>query len=487
MISRYTSAACVKLKNSEVLMDLDAMLSHLSTDQKSQITDVITEYGVIFSDVPGRTDLVCHDVDVGEHKPIKQLPYRLNPHKLENVESEIQYMVDHDMVTQSHSEWSSPVVLVAKSGGTSFRLCIDFRKVNSITKTDSYPIPRVDDCIDKIGQAQYVSKFDLLKGYWQVPLTPRAQEISAFVTPNGLYECKVMPFGMKNAPATFQRLMNHVTQTVSNCVVYIDDVIVYSSTFDDHVQSIRDLFDSLVNAKLTVNLSKCEIGKANVIYLGHVVGSGILRPVSAKVQSILDLSTPTCKRDVMRVLGTVGYYRRYCQNFSDIVAPLTDLLAKSVPFVWSDHCQAALNHIKALLSSSPVLVAPDFDKGFSLFVDASDIGVGAVLMQIGVDGVYHPVGYFSKKLLKYQQKYSTIEKEALSLLMALKHFEVYVSPGLVEVFTDHNPLVFLEKMKNKNRRLTGWFLCLQEFSLCIKHIPGKENVISDCLSRIKQE
>ena len=204
---------------------------------------------------------------------------------------------------------------------------------------------------------------------------------------------------MKNAPATFQRLMNHVTQTVSNCVVYMDDVIVYSSTFDDHVQSIRDLFDSLVNAKLTVNLSKCEIGKANVIYLGHVVGSGILRPVSAKVQSILDLSIPTCKRDVMRVLGTVGYYRRYCQNFADIVAPLTDLLAKSVPFVWSDHCQAALNHIKALLSSSPVLVAPDFDKGFSLFVDASDIGVGAVLMQIGVDGIYHPVGYFSKKLL----------------------------------------------------------------------------------------
>ena len=387
------------------------------------------------------------------------------------------------MIEPSQSEWSSPIVLIAKAGGGQ-RLCIDYRKVNSITKTDTYPIPRVDDCIDKIGCAQYVSKYDLLKGYWQVPLTDKAKDISAFVTPNNLYSCKVMPFGMKNSPSTFQRLMNKVTRDISNCVVYIDDVVLYNNSFEDHVQTTCALFDKLSDAKLTVNLMKSEIGKAVVTYLGHVVGSGEVKPVLAKVQAIVKLPTPVCKRDIMRVLGSAGYYRRYCKNFSDVVSPLTDLLAKNVKFVWTARCQSAFDQLKAMLSSAPVLLAPNFDKMFTLFVDASDIGVGSVLMQTDENDVYHPVCYYSKKLDKHQKRYSTIEKEALALLLALKHYEVYVGSGPIEVFTDHNPLIFLTKMRNKNRRLTGWFLCLQEYDLNIKHIRGKDNLISDCLSRV---
>ena len=186
----------------------------------------------------------------------------------------------------------------------------------------------------------------------------------------------------------------------------------------------------------------------------------------------------------MRVLGSAGYYRRYSKNLSDVVSPLTDLLAKNVKFVWTARCQSAFDQLKAMLSSVPVLLAPNFDKMFTLFVDSSDIGVGSVLMQTDENDVYHPVCYYSKKFDKHHKRYSTIEKEALALLLALKHYEVYVGSGPIEVFTDHNPLIFLTTMRNKNRRLTGWFLCLQEYDLNIKHIRGKDNLISDCLSRV---
>ncbi|KAL5015557.1 hypothetical protein ScPMuIL_007359, partial [Solemya velum] len=244
---------------------------------------------------------------------------------------EIQYMLDNDIIEPSKSEWSSPCVLVPKPDKT-YRFCTDFRKVNS----DSYPIPRIDSCIDKVGKAKYVSKFDLLKGYWQVPLTERAKEVSAFVTSQGLYQYKVMPFGMKNAPATFQRLLNSVISNLEGCDGYIDDVINYHDTWEDHLRGIREFFERLTTMKLTVNLLKCEFCHATVEFLGHVVGQGQVKPVQAKVESIIDFPTPRGKRELMRFLGMAGYYRKFCQNFSVIAAPLTALLKKNVKFVWSD-------------------------------------------------------------------------------------------------------------------------------------------------------
>ena len=475
----------VTMTNSDVMADLESKLSHMAPNETPVLLDLFNEFSVLFSDTPGCTTAIVHDVDVGSARPIKQHPYRMNITKLKAVQDEIHYLLQHDKIELSYSEWSSPVLLVPKADST-WRLCVDFRKVNSVTKTDSHPIPRVDDCIDQIGHAKYVSKFDMLKGYWQVPLTERAKEISAFVTPDGLYQFKVMAFGMKNAPSTFTRLMNKVIGSLPNCVVYIDDVVLYHDTFSEHVQGIRELFQKLTDVGLTINLLKSEIGKGHVTYLGYVVGSGQVKPVVAKVQSIIDFPTPTCKRDIMRLLGVAGYYRRFCPNFSDVVAPLTDLLSKSVKFEWNAGCQNSFELIKAILSSYPVLIAPDFEKPFSLFVDASDVAVGSMLSQKDVQGIEHPVAYFSKKLDKHQRRYSTIEKEALALLLALKHFEVYVGSGLhtLQVYTDHNPLVFVGKFRNNNRRLTGWHLCLQEYDLEMNHIRGKDNVVADALSRI---
>ena len=247
---------------------------------------------------------------------------------------------------------------------------------------------------------------------------------------------------------------------------------------------IRALFRALAEAGLVVNLQKCEFMKSRVEYLGHVVGQGQVRPRQAKVQAIAEFPLPTTKREILRFLGVSGFYRKFCRNYSTVAAPLTDLLKKGVPFKWTNDCQESFNSLKVMLMHYPVLVAPDFGRQFKLAVDACDVGVGAVLMQ-DHDDILQPVAYFSRKLNKHQSRYSTIEKETLALVLAVQHFEIYLTNGTGEilVYTDHNPLVFLRNFKDKNSRLCRWCWFLQAFPLRIEHIPGKRNVIADSLSR----
>ena len=474
----------IKLQNSQILNDLGTKLSHLPLVQRKELAEVITQYREVFPDVPSKTNLIEHDVDVGDSAPIKQHPYRVSPMKKELLDKEVQYMLKNDIIEESQSNWSSPCILVPKHDG-GFRFCTDFRKVNDKTKSDSFPIPRIADCIDQIGNAKFVSTFDMLKGYWQVPLTQRAREISAFVTPSGLYQYKVMPFGMKNAPATFQRMVNKLVRNIDGCEGYIDDVVIFSDNWSDHIHQIKRFFQIMREAKLTINLMKSEFGKATVKYLGHIVGQGQVRPLDAKIQTIVKYPIPTSRKELARFLGMAGYYRNFCLNFSDIAAPLTNLLSKKVKFVWTDDCQMAFDKVKLLLQKSPVLKSPDYEKPFKLIIDSSDVGTGSVLVQEASDGLDHPVSYFSKKFLKYQKNYSVVEKETLGLVLALEHFDVYLgsTPFKIKVYTDHNPLTFLKTMKNKNQRLVRWSLALQEYNLEIQHIPGSENVVADALSR----
>ena len=410
-----------KLENSDILTNLNNKLSHLEPSQQKELKQLIHEYEHLFPDIPTRTDKIYHDVIVEDSKPIKQHPYRMNPLKQKYLQDEVKYLLENDFIEPSQSNYSSPCILVPKSNGT-YRMCTDYRKVNSVTKTDSFPIPRIDDCIDKVGNSKYVTKFDLLKGFWQVPLTDRAKEVSAFATPNGLYQYKVMAFGMKNSPATFQRLVNNIICGLDGCDAYIDDVIIYSDSWSDHLQRIRKFFHRLSKAKLTVNLAKAEFCHATVTFLGHLVGQGQVKPLEAKVNAISEFPVPKCKRQLMRFLGMAGYYRKFCKNFSGIAEPLTNLLKKSKKFKWNDKCQDAFDRLKAILKSAPVLLAPDFDKCFKLAVDASDVGIGAVLLQEDNNGIDHPVCYFSKKFNKHQKNYSTIEKECLALILAIQQF-----------------------------------------------------------------
>ena len=401
------------------------------------------------------------------------------------MKKEIDYLLTNDFIEPCQSAWASPCILVPKPNG-SYRFVTDFRKLNLCSITDSYPIPRLDDCIDTIGHSKFVSTFDLLKGYWGVPLTDRAKKVSAFCTPDGLYQYKVMAFGMKNAPATFQRMINRVIQDIPNCTAYIDDIVVYSDTWQDHVRQICMLFDNLSKANLTVNLVKSQFCKSSVTYLGHIVGCGHVRPIRAKIEAIDKFPRPTKKRELMRFLGMTGFYRKFCPNFSDVAQPLTGLLKKDRKFMWSAQCQEAFEKIKNILMSSPVLVAPDFNKPFKIQVDASDTGCGGVLLQESVDGIDQPVAYFSKKFNRHQVNYSTIEKETLALILVLKHFDVYVSnPAYtVHVYSDHDPLTYVLKMKNVSKKLMRWSLFLQEYQIEIHHIKGRENILADALSRV---
>ena len=297
--------------NSEVLDTFETKVSHLNNEQKSDLRKLLTSFPSTVSDSPGRTNLVCHSVDVQEAEPIKQHPYRLNPNKSQIVKSQVDYLLQHKLVRPSDSPWSSQVVLVPKPGND-FRLCLDYRKVNKITKTDTYPLPRVEDCIDKVGNEKFLAKIDLMKGYYQVPLSERAKAISAFVTPDGLYECEVMPFGMKTATSTFQRMMNMVIEGMKGIVVYIDDVIIFSDTWEEHLQQLKYFFKALQKANLVVNISKSEFGHAEVVYLGLEVGFSKIATKSSNFHAILDFPVPKNRKNVMHIFRIGGILPYLC-------------------------------------------------------------------------------------------------------------------------------------------------------------------------------
>jgi len=485
LVLRNTPQQCSKLGNSAILSNLSSYLSSLPNAQRQDVVDLITSFPVLFSDVPSQTGVLQHDIDVRDAKPIKQHPYRVNGVKRAAMKTETDYLLENGLARHSYSPWSSPCLLVKKPDG-SFRFCTDYRKVNAVTVPDCYPLPRMEDCVDSIGSARFVSKLDLLKGYWQVPLTSRASDISAFVTPDCFLQYHVMAFGLRNAPATFQRLVQTVLAGVPNCKAYLDDLVIFSDDWKEHLSLLRTVFERLESASLTLNLAKCVFGQATVTYLGKQVGNGQVKPVDEKVAAITKFPVPVTRRELRRFLGMIGYYRSFCKNFATVVTPLTNLLSPKKTFVWNEECQFAFENAKALMCTSPVLAAPQFNQAFKLEVDASAVGAGAVLIQEGTDGVDHPVCFFSRKFNKHQANYSTIEKETLALLLALQFFEVYLGSSSLPtiVFTDHNPLVFLSRMCNANQRLMRWALFVQNYHLDIRHKKGSENILADTLSRV---
>ena len=328
----------------------------------------------MFGDVPSVTTCSYHDVGVERAAPIRQHLYRINPIKLKQMRKEVEYMLQHHIIEPIDSDWSSPCVLVPKCNGT-FCFCTDFRKLNVLTKTDSFPLPRIDDCIDRIGKAKYVTKLDLLNGYWQIPLTNQAKRLSGFVTLNGLYQYCIMPFGMKNAPATFQQMINQLIGRIEGCEAYIDDMVIHSIEWKTHLECVHEVLTRFAEVNLTVNLAKSEFGHAEIVFLGHAVGNGLVKPLDAKVRSIVEYPAPTTKKELMRFLGMVRYYHQFCKNFFTITASLTNLLRKDQDYVWTTCCQDAFVKVKSLLLSNPILMAPDFQRQFILMVDASDLGV----------------------------------------------------------------------------------------------------------------
>jgi RNase H-like domain found in reverse transcriptase/Reverse transcriptase (RNA-dependent DNA polymerase) len=337
--------------------------------------------------------------------------------------------------------------------------------------------------IDRVGSAKYLTKLDMVKGYWQVPLDAESIPVSGFVTSFGHFRWRFMPFGCRNAPATFSRLVRNLLSGLEMfCAAYLDDIIIFSMSWADHKRHVAEVLRRIRNAGLTLNLSKCVFAVAELDYLGHRIGCNRIQPREQKIAALLQYGRPVDRKSLQSFLGLAEYYRRFLPNFSHMSAVLSNLLKKNVKFEWTEEAETAFVDLKSRLATRPILRPPDWSKSFCLAVDSSNIAVGGNLFQI-IDGVEHPICFFSKKLDVHQQKYSTIEKEALGLILAVRAFSVYFGSSRVRVFTDHNPLVFLEKMCNHNQRLLRWSLELQEYCLDIEHRAGKDNLMPDLLSR----
>ncbi|CAM4598209.1 unnamed protein product [Lepidochelys olivacea] len=453
--------------------------------QRQQIQELCTSYAPTFSATPGLTERAYHSIDTGNAHPIRVQPYRVSPQAKTAIEREIQDMLQMGVIRPSESAWASPVVLVPKPDGE-IRFCVDYRKLNAVTRPDNYPMPRTDELLEKLGRAQFISTLDLTKGYWQVPLDESAKERSAFITHLGLYEFNVLPFGLRNAPATFQRLVDGLLAGLGEyAVAYLDDVAIFSDSWADHLEHLQKVLERIREAGLTVKAKKCQIGLNRVTYLGHQVGQGTISPLQAKVDAIQKWPVPKSKKQVQSFLGLAGYYRRFVPHYSQIAAPLTDLTKKKQPNAvqWTGKCQKAFNKLKATLMSDPILRAPDFDKPFLVTTDASERGVGAVLMQKGPDQEFHPVVFLSKKLSERESNWSVTEKECYAIVYALEKLRPYVWGRRFHLQTDHAALKWLHTVKETNRKLLRWSLALQDFDFDIQHISGASNKVADALSR----
>ena len=360
------------------------------------------------------------------------------------------------------------------------RLCIDYRQLNQVTIKNKYPIPRIDDLFDQLQGAQVFSKIDLRSGYYQLKIKEEDISKTAFRTRYGHYEFLVMPFGLTNAPAAFMELMNRIFQPLLDiCViVFIDDILVYSKSNQEHEEHLRDVLSILREKKLYAKFSKCEFWLNEVAFLGHVISGKGISVDPRKIEAVVEWEVPTNVTEVRSFLGMAGYYRRFVEGFSRIAQPLTKLTKKNMKFVWGDDCEQSFQELKRRLTSAPILTIPSGSEGFVVYTDASRKGLGCVLMQEG-----RVIAYASRQLKGYELNYPTHDLELAAIIFALKIWRHYLYGRQFEIFTDHKSLKYIFTQKELNMRQRRWIELLKDYDCAIRYHPGKANVVADALSR----
>ena len=458
--------------------------SYEGFDEESVVSDLKSEFPEVFSNLPGKAKVGCFKIETGNAEPRRSHPYRVPDRLKEGVRSEVKKLVDLGIVVPSISPWASPVVPVPKNDGT-VRVCIDYRKLNEVTTSDPYYMASMEEILERVGSSKIISKIDLCKGFYQVEVDPSSQEKTAFVSPYGKFEFKRMPFGLKNAPAAFQRMMEVV---LGDCyeysAPYIDDVVVYSENEVEHVQHLRCVLECFRKFGLTLKEAKCEWGKVKVEYLGHVIGGGELAVPAHRAAAMADYIQPRTKKQLRSFLGAAGYYRQFVEGFAKLSAVLTPWTAKSAPSVvgWTVEGREAFERIKVSLVNCVCLTIPSQEDTFILHTDASGMGIGATL-NVRRNGKILPVAYYSRQLQGAQHRYSATELEGLAVFKAVHFFAHYLYGARFEVMTDHKALVSLLHSRVLNRRLHGWVMQLLEFDFVVKYRPGSENGDADALSR----
>ncbi|XP_067139029.1 uncharacterized protein [Centruroides vittatus] len=462
--------------------------TQLTRREKIELENVLEDYRGLFDAKPGKTAAGCHSITLKEGwQPRRLMPYRIPLALKSKVDEIIDELLEAGLIKSSSSEFAHPIVCVAKKEG-GIRLCVDYRYLNAGTVADRYPMAHPTELIYQIAQSRYITSLDLSRGYWQVPLDPSCRHMTAFVTHRGQFSWEVMPFGLKNASATFQRIMDKVLAPhKAYAMSYIDDIAIFSNGWREHLEHLRSVLESLQDNGFTVNVAKCQFAQPHIKYLGHIVGSGHHNPDPDRVKAITELEAPKTKKQMRSFLGICGYYRDYIEGFANVTAPLTNLLNRRSPNViyWDPVATRAFCAIKERLGKVPFLHAPDPESPYVLFTDASEHAVGACLAQMSPENKERPVAFASRKLRGSELRWATIEKEAFAVVWALKKFHYWVYGNAVKVITDHNPLRYLTLSTPHSAKLARWALALQNYNVEIEHRKGKNHTNADALSRLE--
>ncbi|MEW8546534.1 MAG: reverse transcriptase domain-containing protein [Candidatus Thiodiazotropha sp.] len=463
--------------------------SNLNESRVESLRSLLYEYKDQFSKSShdlGCTNLVEHTIKtLPECKSVKLRPYRIPLAKREFAENEIRAMAEKELIEPSHSAWSAPAVLVPKRDGTT-RFCMDYRRLNQLTILDSHPLPRIDDTLDALGGSCWFSTLDLKSGFHQVSIAEEDRPKTAFSIPgSGLWQWRVLPFGLINSPSVFERLMERVFAGLTFLIllIYLDDIIVYSKTFEEHLENLKTVFERLKGANLKLNPKKCNLLCNKVAFLGHEVSEQGIATDPAKIESVRDWPEPKSATEARQFVGLASYYRKFIPNFATICKPLHKLTEKNTKFVWNDHCQIAFNNLKQQLTTAPILSYPLLQgQTFLLDCDASNVGVGAVLSQVQ-EGEEKVISYFSKCLSRSERQYCTTRKELLAVVMAVKHFHHYLIGQKFVVRTDHGSLQWLMRFKNCEGQIARWIETLSAYTFTFVHRAGRVHNNADSMSR----
>jgi hypothetical protein len=430
----------------------------------------------------GTCELTAPTITTTTEKPICVKPYPI-PEKLRSeLKRQIGEMIKIGVLKESNTPWVHNVVMAQKSDG-SIRLCTDFRPLNKITIPDPYPLPRMDVIINKVSGNKWLTKLDLRSGFWQIPLDEQSSYKCGVITDWGVYQMLKLPFGLRNAPAAFQRIINKVFENVPHLTCYIDDIIVHTQTFDEHIKTLELVFNRLSKYGMKLKGEKCDFMKKKVIFLGHEVSSQGYSPSLSNCEVIEKYPEPKDLKGVKRFLGMLSFFRKFIPNFANIANPLTRLSRSNVDFTWGEAERKAFFELKEFLTKSPCLKPPKYDSSFHLFCDASQVALGATLMQEWEKGQLHPIAYWSRTITNTEAKWPITHLELSAIVYALASFRHVIFGSELHIYTDHRPLTFLFSKASTNAKINRWLLAIQEYEPKVTFIEGQANKIADALSR----
>lgn len=469
---------------------LKTLSKNVKPQYKEKLLNLCKEYADIFhveGDKLTTNNFYEQKLRIKDDSPVYIKNYR-NPHSMrEEINSQVNKLLENDLIEPSKSNYNSPVILLHKksSSGQKFRMCIDYRFVNKKLIADKYPLSRIEDILDNLGRAKLFSVIDLQSGFHQIPLEEASRDITSFSTERGSFRFKVLPFGLSVSPNSFSRMMALAFSGVPplTCFLYMDDVIVLGCSEKHHLKNLQNVFDVCRKYNLKLNPEKCKFFNSEVTYLGHKCTDQGIFPDDSKIEAVKNYPVPTNKDQVKRFVAFMNYYRRFVSNFAALAKPLNFLTRKNSKFIWSDECKQSFENLRNAVIQPPILKYPDFSKQFVLLVDASKDAVGATLAQ-EYDGKFMPVSYASRGFTKGEMNKSTIEKELAAIHFAVLHYKPYIYGTHFLIKSDHKPLTYLFSLKNPTSKLTRMRLDLEEFSYTVEYIKGKSNVIADALSRL---